>query len=66
VAVADTLRLDGCAHVTSELLSSPETFAEGVLEPLVLTLLGYHRVRNYDGSFREWGNRDDTPIVSGP
>lgn len=40
VAVADTLRLDGCAHVTSELLSSPETFAEGVLEPLVLTLLG--------------------------
>jgi thiosulfate/3-mercaptopyruvate sulfurtransferase len=28
-----------------------------------LKLLGYHRVRDYDGSFRDWGNRDDTPIV---
>lgn len=30
----------------------------------VLTLLGYDRVRVYDGSFAEWGNRDDTPIES--
>ncbi len=29
----------------------------------VLTLLGYPRVRNYDGSFAEWANRDDTPLV---
>ena len=29
----------------------------------VLTLLGYKDVRIYDGSFAEWGNRDDTPIV---
>jgi thiosulfate/3-mercaptopyruvate sulfurtransferase len=28
-----------------------------------LKLLGYDRVRDYDGSFRDWGNRDDTPIV---
>jgi thiosulfate/3-mercaptopyruvate sulfurtransferase len=28
-----------------------------------LEMLGYDRVRNYDGSFGEWGNRDDTPIV---
>jgi thiosulfate/3-mercaptopyruvate sulfurtransferase len=27
-----------------------------------LTLLGFDRVRNYDGSFSDWGNRDDTPI----
>jgi thiosulfate/3-mercaptopyruvate sulfurtransferase len=27
-----------------------------------LRLLGYDRVRVYDGSFAEWGNRDDTPI----
>jgi 3-mercaptopyruvate sulfurtransferase SseA len=27
-----------------------------------LKLLGYENVRNYDGSFREWGNREDTPI----
>jgi thiosulfate/3-mercaptopyruvate sulfurtransferase len=28
-----------------------------------LTLLGYSNVRDYDGSFSDWGNRDDTPIV---
>ncbi len=29
---------------------------------MTLRLLGYERVRTYDGSFGEWGNRDDTPI----
>ncbi|HXE79873.1 MAG TPA: sulfurtransferase [Vicinamibacterales bacterium] len=29
---------------------------------LALRLLGYPRVRNYLGSWREWGNRDDLPI----
>lgn len=28
----------------------------------VLTLLGYRDVRVYDGSMREWANRDDTPL----
>ncbi len=28
----------------------------------VLRLLGYDRVKNYDGSWDEWGNREDTPI----
>jgi thiosulfate/3-mercaptopyruvate sulfurtransferase len=29
---------------------------------LALRLLGYPRLRNYVGSWREWGNRMDTPI----
>ena len=28
----------------------------------VLHLLGYPRIANYDASWNEWGNRDDTPI----
>ena len=27
-----------------------------------LHLMGYDRLRNYYGSWEEWGNRDDTPI----
>lgn len=30
---------------------------------LVLRLLGYPRVRNYLGSWKEWGNREDSPIT---
>jgi len=26
-------------------------------------LLGWNNVRNYDGSMREWANREDTPLV---
>jgi thiosulfate/3-mercaptopyruvate sulfurtransferase len=32
---------------------------------LVLTALGHDDVRTYDGSWEEWGNRDDVPIVLG-
>jgi thiosulfate/3-mercaptopyruvate sulfurtransferase len=32
---------------------------------LVLTALGHDDVRTYDGSWEEWGNRDDVPIVVG-
>jgi thiosulfate/3-mercaptopyruvate sulfurtransferase len=28
----------------------------------ILRLMGYDRVSNYDASWNEWGNRDDTPI----
>jgi len=27
--------------------------------------MGYDRVKNYDASWDEWGNRDETPIVQG-
>ena len=29
----------------------------------VLDLLGYDAVRVYDGSMREWANREDTPLM---
>ncbi len=29
-------------------------------------LLGYPRVRNYDGSWTEWGNLVRAPVVKGP
>ncbi len=28
----------------------------------MLTLLGYDRAKNYDGSMGEWANREDTPL----
>jgi thiosulfate/3-mercaptopyruvate sulfurtransferase len=30
---------------------------------LALRLLGYPHIRNYVGSWQEWGNRDDLPIA---
>ncbi|HLF70824.1 MAG TPA: sulfurtransferase [Dehalococcoidia bacterium] len=43
------------------------TFCQGGIRAaqaaFTLKLLGYEKVRNYDGSFGEWGNRDDTPIA---
>lgn len=32
---------------------------------VALRLLGYPRVRNYTGSWKEWGDRQDLPIVNG-
>ena len=31
-----------------------------------LTLMGYNNVKNYDGSWTEWGNSTSVPIETGP
>lgn len=33
---------------------------------LALRILGYPDVRNYTGSWKEWGDRDDLPVVTPP
>ena len=47
-------------------VSSHGTSGNGSHTWFVLTyLLGFDRVRNYDGSWTEWGNAVRVPIVQG-
>lgn len=39
-----------------------QTHVRGSHASFVLRLLGYEKVRGYDGSWQEWGNRSDVPI----
>ncbi len=43
-----------------------QTHHRSGLAYLAARLLNYPDVRAYDGSWSEWGNRDDTPIETGP
>ena len=42
-----------------------QTGVRGAHTYFVLRLLGYPKVRLYDGSWAEWGNTDSTPITKG-
>src|SRR5262245_50431721 len=43
-----------------------QTHHRSALSYMVARCLGYPRVRAYAGSWSEWGNRDDTPVATGP
>ena len=43
-----------------------QTHHRSGLSYLVGRLLGFQRIRAYHGSWAEWGNREDTPVASGP
>ena len=43
-----------------------QTHHRSGLSYLLCRLLGYPDIRAYAGSWAEWGNRDDTPVVRGP
>ena len=48
-----------------EIITHCQSHHRSGLSYLVARLLNYPRIRAYDGSWSEWGNRDDTPIATG-
>ena len=52
------------AHPDKDIIVYCNTGYRSAHAYLALRLLNYPRVRNYVGSWQEWGNRDDVPIES--
>jgi thiosulfate/3-mercaptopyruvate sulfurtransferase len=48
-----------------QIITHCQTHHRSGLSYMVGRLLGYDRIRAYQGSWAEWGNRDDTPITTG-
>lgn len=53
------------ADLNEEIIPFCQTNVRGAHTYFTLRLLGYENVRPYEGSWSEWGNRTDLPIISG-
>jgi thiosulfate/3-mercaptopyruvate sulfurtransferase len=64
--VLQGLLRDAGADTSQEVVTYCQGGIRAAHAAFVLTLLGSDRVRNYDGSMRDWANRDDTPLLVEP
>ena len=66
-ALADLKQLYETAGITpdKEVITYCQSAVRGAHSYFVLKLLGYPRVRNYDGSWQDWSNNQSLPIEKG-
>jgi thiosulfate/3-mercaptopyruvate sulfurtransferase len=66
-ALADLKQLYEAAGITpdKEVITYCQSAVRGAHSYYVLKLLGYPRVRNYDGSWQDWSNNQSLPIEQG-